>query len=99
VIRCKRANVRWYLSLDRADLPAGLKPGQATYRSIEVDGEEVEFSEGFTDLHTRSYEEILAGRGFGIDVVRPSIEIASAIRKLPLTSAKGMHDFARRHSR
>lgn len=97
VIRCKRADVRWYLSLDRNDLPQGLKPGQTTYRSIKVDGEEVEFSEGFTDLHTKSYEEIVAGRGFGIDVVRPSIEIASAIRKMPLSSAKGAHDFARRH--
>jgi len=97
VIRCKKANVRWYLSIDRSDLPAGLKQGQTTYRSIKVDGEEVEFSEGFTDLHTKSYEEILAGRGFGIDVVRPSIEMASSIRKLPLSSATGAHDFARRH--
>ena len=97
VIRCKKANVRWYLSLDRSDLPEGLKAGQSTYRSITVDGEEIEFSEGFTDLHTASYQEIIAGRGFGIDAVRPSIEIASAIRKLPIAGASGVHDFARRH--
>jgi UDP-N-acetyl-2-amino-2-deoxyglucuronate dehydrogenase len=86
-IRCQKANVRWYLSIDRADLPAGLTAGQTTYRSVLVDGQEVEFSEGFADLHTKSYQEILAGRGFGIDAVRPSIEIASQIRTLPLTDA------------
>jgi UDP-N-acetyl-2-amino-2-deoxyglucuronate dehydrogenase len=86
-IRCAKASVRWYLSLDRGDLPAGLKPGQSTYRSVLVDGQEVEFSEGFTDLHTKSYEHILSGAGFGIDEVRPSIEVASALRKMPLTEA------------
>ena len=84
-IRCRKAQVRWFLSLDRRDLPEGLKPEQSTFRSIQVDGEEFEFSEGFTDLHTESYREILAGSGFGIDTVRPSIEIASQMRRLPLT--------------
>jgi UDP-N-acetyl-2-amino-2-deoxyglucuronate dehydrogenase len=59
---------------------------KTTFRSITVDGEEVEFSEGFTDLHTRSYQEILAGRGFGLDDVRASIDIVSAFRQAPLTT-------------
>ncbi len=96
-LRCKKAEVRWFLSIDRGDLPQGLKEGQSTFRSITVDGREIEFSEGFTDLHTLSYQEILAGRGFTIDTVRPSVEVASAIRKLPLSPAAGLHDFARRH--
>ncbi|MGQ0671785.1 MAG: Gfo/Idh/MocA family oxidoreductase [Hyphomicrobium sp.] len=100
VIRCAKANVRWYLSLDSSDLPDGLKPGQSTYRSILVDGREIEFSEGFTDLHTRSYEEILAGNGFGLEDVRPSIEIAAAIREMPLTAAgAGAHPFLARIQR
>jgi UDP-N-acetyl-2-amino-2-deoxyglucuronate dehydrogenase len=86
---CGRANIRWFLSVDRCDLPASLPPDKTTYRSITVDGEAVEFSDGFTDLHTRSYEEILAGRGFGIDVVRPSIEIVSAFRQGPIELNRG----------
>jgi UDP-N-acetyl-2-amino-2-deoxyglucuronate dehydrogenase len=97
VLRCRKAEVRWFLSIDRADLPADLKPGQSTFRSIAVDGHEVEFSEGFTDLHTRSYEEILAGRGYTIDTVRPSVEVASAIRQMPLSFPVDAHAFARRH--
>ncbi|QUS39133.1 Gfo/Idh/MocA family oxidoreductase [Tardiphaga alba] len=96
-LQCGKAEVRWFLSVDRADLPAELKAGQTTFRSVAVDGEEVEFSEGFTDLHTRSYEEILAGRGFGIDLVRPSINIASAIRDMTVvTLDKSAHPFALR---
>ena len=75
-----RAKVRWFLSVDRRDLPAEAGREQTSYRSIMVDGETVEFSDGFTDLHTSSYQEILAGRGFGLDEVRPSIEIVSALR-------------------
>jgi UDP-N-acetyl-2-amino-2-deoxyglucuronate dehydrogenase len=76
-----RARVRWFLSVDAADLPAAASGGRPrTYRSMEIDGEEVDFTEGFTDLHTRLYEEILAGRGFSIDDVRPSIELAYRIR-------------------
>lgn len=97
-MRMQRGEVRWFLSLDRADLPPETKPGLATFRSVQVDGSEIEFSEGFTDLHTRSYEEVLAGRGFGIDVVRPSIEIASRIRTVkPLGKAAAAHPFARRY--
>jgi UDP-N-acetyl-2-amino-2-deoxyglucuronate dehydrogenase len=84
----ERADVSWFLSVDRNDLPDNVKGKKTTFRSITVDGEEVEFSEGFTDLHTRSYEEIMAGRGFAIDEVRPSIEIVSAFRNAPLVTGR-----------
>jgi UDP-N-acetyl-2-amino-2-deoxyglucuronate dehydrogenase len=79
-LECANADVSWFLSVDGNDLPAEVRGARTTFRSIAVDGEEVEFSEGFTDLHTRSYEEIMAGRGFGIDEVRASIDIVSAFR-------------------
>lgn len=79
-LECGRAKVRWFVSVNRKDLPPEVVGKQTTYRSITIDGQEVEFSEGFTDLHTRSYEEILAGRGFGLNEVRASIEIVSAFR-------------------
>lgn len=80
-IELEHARVRWFLSVDPQDLPPQAKAaGKTTYRSIMVDGQEVEFSEGFTDLHTRVYEETLAGRGFGIPEARPSIELTYAIR-------------------
>lgn len=93
----ERARVRWFLSLDPSDVPAPERErGQRTFRSITIDGEEIEFSGGFTDLHTRSYEEILAGRGFGLDDNRCAIEAVSAIRTLPETPAKGdVHPAAR----
>lgn len=80
-IELEHAHVRWFLSVDPDDLPlAGAPHGKNTYRSITVDGREVEFSEGFTDLHTRVYEETLAGRGFGIEDARPSIQLTYRIR-------------------
>jgi UDP-N-acetyl-2-amino-2-deoxyglucuronate dehydrogenase len=75
-----QARVRWFLSISREDLPESCKPGQATWRSIQLDGEEFEFSEGFGDLHTESYRAILAGQGYGIEECRPSIELASTLR-------------------
>jgi UDP-N-acetyl-2-amino-2-deoxyglucuronate dehydrogenase len=73
--------VRWFLSVDVNDLPDSVKEsGKTTYRSITVDGEEIEFSGGFTDLHTRVYEETLVGNGFGIQDARPSIELTYRIR-------------------
>jgi UDP-N-acetyl-2-amino-2-deoxyglucuronate dehydrogenase len=76
-----RARVRWFLSTDAADLPFAPDPGvKTTFRSITVDGREIEFSDGFTDLHTRVYEEVLAGKGFGIDDSRPAIELSHRIR-------------------
>jgi UDP-N-acetyl-2-amino-2-deoxyglucuronate dehydrogenase len=85
-IELEHGRVRWFLSVDKDDLPESVKrSGKTTYRSITVDGKEVEFSEGFTDLHTRVYEETLAGRGFGIVEARPSIDLTHAIRTAPLS--------------
>jgi len=95
----ERARVRWFLSVDRNDLPEHTAEGQTTYRSITVDGSEVEFSGGFTDLHTLSYQDVLNGGGFGIDDVRPSIEVVSYIRTADLEPNKGdMHPFAKDRS-
>jgi UDP-N-acetyl-2-amino-2-deoxyglucuronate dehydrogenase len=86
-LELQRADVSWFMSADPADLPIEATAGKkTTFRSITVDREEVEFSEGFTELHTRSYEEILAGRGFGIDDARASIELAYRVRDQPLTA-------------
>jgi UDP-N-acetyl-2-amino-2-deoxyglucuronate dehydrogenase len=80
-LKLERANVKWMLSIDASTLPKAVQEkGQRTYRSIRIEGEEIEFSEGFTDLHTKSYQEILNGNGFGIDDARPSIELVHAIR-------------------
>ncbi len=80
-IELQKARVRWFLSVDRDDLPAATRQAnKTTFRSITIDGEEVEFSEGFTDLHTRVYEQTLAGAGFGIADARPSIQLTYDIR-------------------
>jgi UDP-N-acetyl-2-amino-2-deoxyglucuronate dehydrogenase len=85
-LELQHADVDWFLSAQAEDLPfTGVPGGKTTFRSITVDGEDVEFSEGFTNLHTRSYEEILAGRGFGIEDARASIELARRVREEPLT--------------
>ncbi len=77
----EHAEVQWFLSIDRKDLPAeAAAKEQTTFRSITVDGSEVEFSEGFTDLHTEVYRVTLAGNGFGLSDARPSIELAHQIR-------------------
>lgn len=80
-LELERARVRWFLSLDRNDLPVAPQPGKAaTYRSITIDGEEIEFSGGFTDLHTQSYQKILGGEHFGIADARPAIDVVYGIR-------------------
>jgi len=77
----EKARVRWFLSIDENTLPEEIKTkGQRTFRSITVDGKEIEFSGGFTELHTRSYEEVLKGNGFGLEDAKKSIEIASVLR-------------------
>lgn len=93
----ERARVRWFLSIDVSDVPEAERArGQRTFRSITVSGEEIEFSGGFTDLHTRSYEEILAGRGFGLGENRVAIEAVSAIRTASPVGLKGSyHPFLR----
>lgn len=75
------ANVSWFLSVDREDLPpAALQSGRTTYRCLTMDGAEIEFSDGFTDLHTEVYRKTLAGEGFGLAEARPSIELTYRIR-------------------
>ncbi|MCX7760499.1 MAG: Gfo/Idh/MocA family oxidoreductase [Hydrogenothermaceae bacterium] len=95
-IEFEKANVRWFLSVDYNDLPEEIKnKGQRTYRSITIDGEEIEFSEGFTDLHTVVYRDILNGGGFGIEDARTSIEIVYEIRNLnPIGFNERVHPLA-----
>ncbi|HJZ38984.1 MAG TPA: Gfo/Idh/MocA family oxidoreductase [Bacteroidales bacterium] len=89
-LELEKARVRWYLSLDYKDLPAQvMQKGMRTYRSIVMDNQEIEFSEGFTDLHTKSYEEILAGRGFGLNESQTSINIVYQIRNATPVGLKG----------
>ena len=85
----QQARVRWVLSINRDHLPAHTPAGQTTHRSITVEGEEIEFSGGFTDLHTASYQNVLDGGGYGLDVVRPSIELVSHIRTAAIEPNRG----------
>ena len=90
----QRARVRWFLSINVKDVPTSAGDKQRTYRSIKVDGQEMEFSEGFTDLHTDSYRRILAGQGFPLDDVRASIETVAQIRAAPIDLRAGeQHPF------
>lgn len=80
-LELENAEVTWFLSIDKSDLPQAAKEkGQRTFRSITLDGEEIEFSTGFTDLHTIVYQDILAGNGFSLEDARPSITLAHDIR-------------------
>jgi UDP-N-acetyl-2-amino-2-deoxyglucuronate dehydrogenase len=80
-LQLKKARVRWFLSVNYNDMPEEYKQkNKRTFRSITVDGKEVEFSDGFTELHTRSYEGILNGNGFGLEAALPSIQIVHDIR-------------------
>ena len=97
-LKLKSANVRWFLSVNIDYIPEEIKSrGLTTYRSITVDNEEIEFSGGFADLHTRSYEEILKGNGFGLDEAYGSINTVSTIRNLEPIGLKGeYHPFCRK---
>jgi len=89
-LELKNANVRWFLSTDTKDLPYPAVPGaKTTLRSITVGGKEIEFTEGFSDLHTRVYEQTLQDRGFGIEDARPAIELVHRIRTSALASVNG----------
>jgi UDP-N-acetyl-2-amino-2-deoxyglucuronate dehydrogenase len=96
-LQLKKARVRWFLSLDDNDLPANaVEKGMRTYRSITVEGQEIEFSGGFTDLHTKTYQNILAGKGFGLNDARKSIQITHDIREMKPVGLKGdYHPFLR----
>ncbi len=97
-VELKNANVRWFLSIERDDLPQDTaKLGHPTFRSITVDGSEIEFSGGFTDLHTVVYQETLAGRGFSLEDARPSVALAHDIRNVkPIGVNERAHPLARR---
>lgn len=89
-LQLERARVRWFLSLDYNDLPKeATDKGMRTYRSITVNGDEVEFSGGFTDLHTVTYQNILNGNGFGIEDARESIELTDFVRNATPIGLKG----------
>lgn len=88
-LELENAVVKWYLSIDGADLPPQtIQEKKRTYRSITLDGEEIEFSEGFTDLHTIVYKNTLEGKGFGISDARASIELVHRIRTATVTSMR-----------
>ena len=90
----ENARVRWFLSIDENDLPQPVKEkGQRTYRSTTIDHQELEFSAGFTELHTKSYQEILKGNGFGLSDVRKSIEIVHDIRNASIVKNGEQHPF------
>ncbi len=81
VLHLERANVRWFLSINYEDIPDEVRlAGKRTFRTLKMESEEIEFSDGFTDLHTKSYEEILKGNGFSLLDARPSVELAHRIR-------------------
>ena len=94
----KHAKVRWFLSVNYDYIPDNIKEsGQRTYRSITVDGNEIEFSEGFTDLHTESYKQILSGNGFGLEEARKSIKIVSDIRNQDVVNnSSDVHPFVKK---
>ncbi len=92
----ENARVRWFLSIDENDLPQDcIQKKQRTYRSVTVNGEEIEFSGGFTDLHTQSYQQILDGNGFGIDEARTAIQTVHDIRHTKTKiNPETLHPFA-----
>lgn len=96
----ERARVRWFLSIDADDLPENVKGKKTTFRSIDISGEQLEFSEGFTDLHTTSYREILAGRGYGLQDARHCIETVNTIRSAQVVRGEvgEVHPFVARRA-
>jgi len=86
-LRLERATVRWFLSVNEEDLPESVRAaGGYAHRSLTCGGEEIDLSAGFADLHTRVYEDILAGRGYGIEDARSSIELVHAIRHTDISA-------------
>lgn len=90
MLELENANVRWLLSIDRDDLPLeATSKDKSTYRSITVDGHELEFSEGFGDLHSMLYQDILSGGGFGLEDARQSVELVYELRNSGIVKASG----------
>lgn len=80
-LQLERARVNWHLSINYNHIPEAIRAaGKRTYRSLKMEGTEVEFSDGFTELHTKSYANILAGKGFGLADAKPSIDLVHRIR-------------------
>ena len=93
-LELERSRVRWFLSVDETYLPDDVRlAGKFAYRSMTLDGEEIEFSDGFTDLHTRAYQEILAGNGFGIEEATSAINLTHRINAEPIKTTGNMHPF------
>ena len=93
----QNARVKWFLSIDENDLPKEIKSkGQRTYRSITIDNELLEFSSGFTELHTESYKGILKGNGFGLSDARTSIDIVHHIRNSEISSKGDAHYYLKK---
>lgn len=89
-IELEKARVRWFLSINAATLPDPVRrEGKMTYRTLDIDGSSFEFSEGFTELHTQSYERILAGKGFPLEEARTAIELVHQIRKQAPVGLRG----------
>jgi UDP-N-acetyl-2-amino-2-deoxyglucuronate dehydrogenase len=89
-LHLEKAEIRWFLSLNYNDIPAEVKnKGKTTYRALVMDDHEIEFTEGFTDLHTVSYRHILDGKGFGLEDGKPAIEIVYLIRNAAPIGLKG----------
>lgn len=101
VLELEQARVRWFLSVDADDLPeATRQAGKFAYRSMQMDGQEIEFSDGFTGLHTRVYQDILNGGGFGVEDARPAIELAYGINHSDVVShSRHVHPFVSQISR
>ena len=90
VLELGKARVRWFLSIDFNNVPEDLKAkGKRTYRSLTMEGREIEFSDGFTDLHTKSYQHMLDGNGFGLKEARPSIQTVYEIRNQEIAPLQG----------
>lgn len=93
----EKARVRWFLSIDPDDVPGVERAkGQRTFRAVSANDEKIEFSDGFTELHNRIYQEVLAGRGFGVEDNRVAIETVAHIRNSPITCAGEKHPFVDR---
>lgn len=91
-LELEKANIRWFLSVDKNDLPEEVRAAnKTTFRSLSMDGDEFEFSDGFTDLHTIVYREILAGRGFGLSEAKPAINLVYELRNAKATQINGRH--------
>ena len=97
-LQLKNANVRWFLSIDYQDLPSEIRQkGQHTYRSINIDNSEFEFSNGFADLHTETYRQIMNGNGFGPEEAKSSIDIVYKIRNQALSDNGDYHPLMKKH--